>query len=166
MLDTTAKAKVLLCDEEYNALREQRKAEHKRGRCPKYREVEVTAKLHVTYDRKRAQKDFADRQRALEKLEKRVAGGMVTSSLRYGCNKYLNSEVTDGKGAYIDKARIDADAAWDGYYAIVTDRQDLSTEDVSRMYRDQWKIEESFRILKRGACKIVCVNGKCYCNCS
>lgn len=148
VLDTTAKARVLLSDEELNAIREQRKAEHRRGRCPRYREVEVPAKLHVTYDMKRAHKDAADRQRAVEKLERRVSESKVTASLRHGCNRYLNSEVTDGKGAYIDRARIDADAAWDGYYAIVTDRQDLSTEDVSRMYRDQWRIEESFRILK------------------
>jgi len=32
--------------------------------------------------------------------------------------------------------------------AVVTDRLDLSTEEVMGIYRGQWKIEESFRILK------------------
>ena len=45
-------------------------------------------------------------------------------------------------------AKVEADAAFDGYYAIVTDREDLTSSDETRMYRDRWGIEESFRTLK------------------
>jgi len=38
------------------------------------------------------------------------------------------------------------DAVFDDYYAVVTDRMDLTTEVV--IYRGQWKIEEGFRVLK------------------
>jgi hypothetical protein len=31
---------------------------------------------------------------------------------------------------------------------VVTDRKELTTDEVMDIYRDQWKIEESFRILK------------------
>ena len=94
VLETKVKARILLSDEEVEALKKQRKAEGKKGRCPKYKETEVSAKLHVTWDRKRAEKDSHDRELALEKLNRRIESGQVTSSLRKGCNKYLDSGST------------------------------------------------------------------------
>lgn len=147
VLDTTCEAKILLTEEEREELRRQRKAEGRRGACPKYRTKEIPAKVHVTYSKKRKDKDESDRLRALEKLQKRIDSGLVKASMRYGCNQYLEFDV-DSRSARIDAARVEEAAKYDGYYAVITDREELSTEDVMRIYREQWKIEESFRILK------------------
>ncbi len=37
---------------------------------------------------------------------------------------------------------------YDGYYAVITNNLDLSTQEVYDIYRGLWKIEESFRVLK------------------
>ena len=147
VLDITCEAKVLLSEEERDALKAQRKAEKKRGSCPKYRIVQIPAKVHVTYSLKRKNKDKNDRERALDKLQKRIDAGQVKASLRYGCNQYLEFDV-DCKNATIDQAKVKEAAKYDGYYAVITDRRELTTEEVMKIYREQWKIEESFRILK------------------
>jgi hypothetical protein len=67
--------------------------------------------------------------------------------MRYGCNQYLDVDI-DGKNAKIDLRKIEDAARFDGFYAVVTDRKELTTDEVMDIYRDQWKIEESFRILK------------------
>jgi len=50
--------------------------------------------------------------------------------------------------AILDERKIEQAAMFDGYYAVVTDRVDLTTEQTMSIYMGQWKIEESFRILK------------------
>ncbi len=48
----------------------------------------------------------------------------------------------------IDEEKIQAAARYDGYYAVITNNLELSTEKVCSIYRGLWKIEESFRVLK------------------
>jgi hypothetical protein len=48
----------------------------------------------------------------------------------------------------LDEVKVKDAARYDGYYAVITNNLDLSTDQVSRIYRGLWKIEESFRILK------------------
>ena len=147
VIDMTCDAKLPISEEEREVLKKQRQAEKKRGACPKYRTVQIPAKVHVTYSLKRKRKDENDRQRAIDKLQKRIDAGQVKASLRYGCNQYLEFDV-DCKNATIDKAKVIEAAKYDGYYAVITDRSELTTEEVMKIYREQWKIEESFRILK------------------
>jgi transposase len=147
VLDTTCGAKVEMSESERAKEKEERKKARKKGPCPKYRTEEIPAKVHVTYSRKRAEKDRSDRLRALEKLTKRIENGQIASSMRYGCNQYLDVDI-DGKNAKIDLRKIEDAARFDGFYAVVTDRKELTTDEVMDIYRDQWKIEESFRILK------------------
>jgi transposase len=54
----------------------------------------------------------------------------------------------DSQDFTLDERRIEEAARYDGYYAVVTDRLDMSTEEAMEIYRGQWKIEESFRVLK------------------
>ena len=147
VIDMTCDAKLPISEEEREVLKKQRQAEKKRGACPKYLTVQIPAKVHVTYSLKRKRKDENDRQRSIDKLQKRIDAGQVKASLRYGCNQYLEFDV-DCKNATIDKAKVIEAAKYDGYYAVITDRSELTTEEVMKIYREQWKIEESFRILK------------------
>jgi transposase len=48
----------------------------------------------------------------------------------------------------LDQAAIDTDSAFDGYYAIATDQDELTPEDVISAYHNLYKIEQSFRIMK------------------
>ena len=141
-------AKVELTPEEVEALKVQRKLEKKRGRCPKYRHVEIEANVHVTYSMKRADKDLGDRNRMLERLKAKLEDpGKLKSSMKRGGNQYLQMSL-DTEGATLDERKIREAAKFDGYYAVVTDRMELTTEEVMVIYRGQWKIEESFRVLK------------------
>lgn len=147
VIDTTVEAKVPYTEEELKAIQEERRKENKRGRMPKYRVQEIKAKLHVTYSKSRADKDYADRQRAIEKAKKKLKNGSASQALRYGCNKYIDFD-SELKANGINQERIDEESKWDGYYAVITDNMDLSTTEVSDLYKTQWMIEECFRILK------------------
>ncbi|MBI2252304.1 MAG: hypothetical protein HYU63_06140, partial [Armatimonadetes bacterium] len=48
--------------------------------------------------------------------------------------------------APLNKAKIDLDAMWDGYYGLETNanNDDLSAEVIVERYRDLWRVEESF----------------------
>ncbi len=147
ILDTTVSAKVELTEEERKALEAERKEQKKKGKTPKYKTVTINAKLHVSYSAKRAEKDFHDRERAVEKAKKKLANGSAAQAVKYGSNKYMkfNEEL---KVTGIDEEKVKEEAKWDGYYAVITDNTELTAEEVFSMYKTQWKIEECFRILK------------------
>ncbi|MCK9349436.1 MAG: IS1634 family transposase [Bacilli bacterium] len=148
ILRQTVSAKVELTPEEVVVLKEQRKLEKKRGRCPKYRQEQIEANVHITYSLKRADKDLGDRNRMLERLKSKLeTPGKLKAALMRGSNQYLQMDL-DTDEAILDEAKIMNAAKYDGYYAVVTDRMELTTEEVMAIYRGQWKIEESFRVLK------------------
>jgi transposase len=141
-------AKVELTDEELEQARRERREMKVRGRAPKYRMVEIDAAVHVTYSKKRAERDFANRMRVLERLGKKLENpSSIRAAIRRGGNQYLQIDL-EGQEFTIDEGRVIEAARYDGYYAVVTDRLDLSTEQAMEIYRGQWKIEESFRVLK------------------
>lgn len=141
-------AKVELTDEELERVKEERKQIKMRGRVPKYRMVEIDAAVHVTYSKKRAEQDFTGRMRVLDRLARKLENpASIRATIRRGGNQYLQIDL-DGQEFTIDEGRVADAARYDGYYAVVTDRLDLSTEQAMEIYRGQWKIEESFRVLK------------------
>lgn len=147
VMDTVVKAKVALTEKEIEAIKEEKKLKGEKGRTPKYKTIEVKAKLHVSYNLKRAEKDAYDRERAIAKARKKLENGTASQSIKYGVNKYmLFSEELKAVGIYED--RISEEAKWDGLYAIITDNTELTSKEVFSIYKTQWKIEECFRILK------------------
>jgi len=80
----------------------------------------------------------------IERLKKRLDKPYrLKAAVKRGCNQYLQMEV-DTKNWELNEAKIAEAERYDGYYAIITNKLDLATEQV----RGLWKIEESFRILK------------------
>ncbi len=71
----------------------------------------------------------------------------LKAAMKRGSNQYLQMGL-DTDSATLDEKKIREAAKFDGYYAVVTDRMELTTEEVMVIYRGQWKIEESFRVLK------------------
>ncbi len=104
-------------------------------------------KLVISYSDKRAKKDSHNRERGLQKLEKRVKSGKLTKSSinNRGYNKYLK---IDGEVKIsIDRSKYEADACWDGLKGYLTNTM-LSKDEVIENYSHLWKIEKAFRISK------------------
>lgn len=134
----------------------------KRGRPRKYEIIELPVAIHLTWSAKRAEKDKADRERILDRLKKRLDKPyQLKASIKRGCNQYLQMAI-DLENCTLDQDKIDQAARFDGYYAIVTNNPDLTTEKVCQVYRGLWQIEESFRILKTDlrACPVFVWNDK------
>ena len=106
-----------------------------------------SVRLVVSMTKRRADKDASNRVRGLARLRKKVAGGRLTKSSinNRGYNKYLRmeGEVTIS----IDMDKFNADAAWDGIKAYVTNT-DLAEKDVIESYGNLWYIERAFRMNK------------------
>lgn len=121
-------------------------------------------RLIVTYSSKRAHKDLADRQALLQRLQAKLgkvnpkidpttgeikppkanARKLITNS---GYLRYIQH--ADEAGVFvIDDDKIDAEAAWDGLHAIVTNDRTASAAELLARYRRLWVIEESFRTIK------------------
>ncbi len=103
----------------------------------------------VSYKKKRALKDAKDRERILEKINKRLAGNGDTKKIitNNGVKKY--TKITDSVTT-IDESKIEKDAQWDGLHGVITNiaAQDSTPESLIARYARLWKIEESFRINK------------------
>lgn len=104
-------------------------------------------KLIVTYSRKRAKKDAYNRQRGLERLEKKVQSGKLTKSNinNRGYNKYLR--LIGKVQINIDYQKFELDAKWDGLKGYITNSR-LAAKTIIDNYQQLWKIEKAFRISK------------------
>lgn len=108
--------------------------------------------LIATYSPSRARKDREDRNRMLEKLQKKLAGSSEESSIKNvisngGYKKYVNVKV--GSQLILNEKAIEEDAKWDGFHGIaVSNSANLSVETALARYRDLWHVEEAFRIAK------------------
>jgi transposase len=110
-------------------------------------EKEDGLKLIISYSDKRAKKDRHNRERGLQKLEKRVKSRKLTKSSinNRGYNKYL--KIDGDVKISIDRSKYEADAGWDGLKGYLTNTT-LSKDEVIENYSHLWKIEKAFRISK------------------
>ena len=105
------------------------------------------SKLIVSYSKARAMNDNKNRQRGLEKLEKKIKTGKLTKQHinNKGYNKYLQIE---GEARIsINKSKYNDDKKWDGLKGYRTNTS-LSKEEVIEQYHQLWQIEKAFRISK------------------
>ena len=85
----------------------------------------------------------------LEKLRKKMDKPyQMKASLKRGVNQFLEMEM-DTSGWKISEEKIRDAEQYDGYYAVITNNLALTTEEVTTCYHGLWKIEESFRVLKK-----------------
>ena len=94
------------------------------------KQVERAAKLIASGDSKVKKKNQNDTRRF-------IATDNCTAS----------GEVADQSIHYIDQAVIEKEALYDGFYAVCTNLED-SVEEIVKINKGKWEIEESFRILK------------------
>lgn len=109
---------------------------------------EDTQRLIVSYSSLRAKKDKADRQRLLDKLNKKVKDGKIKITdivTNQGSRKYVKMTKNE---AMLDEEKINKDMQWDGLHGVITNVKDEACNQLLARYRDLWKIEEAFRINK------------------
>lgn len=101
-------------------------------------------RLVLRHCEKRARKDSVDREKALEKLEGRMARGIKGNGRR---GRFLKIE----SGAVsIDEEAVRRDGKFDGLHGVWTslERERHSAEEVYGHYGELWRIEEGFRVMK------------------
>lgn len=122
---------------------------------PKTTDDELTSNK-VTIN-KYAKKQKADRERVIAKARSLIASpGQYTQATCYGAAAYVKNlkfikgtgEIADGTILSLDEDRINEEAKYDGYYAIVTSEKDMPDAEIRNKYRGLWEIEESFKIMK------------------
>lgn len=104
-------------------------------------------RLVVTFCANRQKKDASDRDRILQKIDKKIGKGKNTKKLvsNSGYQKYLS--FTGESKLFLDAEKIAQDAVWDGLHGVITNC-DSPTEELLSQYRRLWVIEESFRLHK------------------
>ena len=101
----------------------------------------------VSMSDKRARKDARNRAEGLRKLEKKLGAGRLTKQNinNRGYNKYLRME--GEVNISIDYGKFEADAAWDGIKAYITN-SNLSPRKIVSHYHNLWFIERAFKMNK------------------
>jgi len=59
-----------------------------------------------------------------------------------------DGEIAETEVAYLDTDAIEAEARYDGFYAVCTSLSDMSVAEVIHINKKRWQIEECFRIMK------------------
>lgn len=114
-------------------------------------------KLIVTYSKKRAKKDKADREKGITKIQTKLEKDTSVKShlSNHGYKKYLQLEASDkiekscDLSIVLNEDKIQEDEAWDGLKGlVVNENSTLSNDEILTQYNNLWQVEESFRITK------------------
>jgi transposase len=105
-------------------------------------------RLVVNHNATRARKDKYDREKAIEKVIKKLKKSRDPKVLisNYGYKKYIAME-GDIK-IKLNESKLEEEAKWDGLHGVITNLQDKEAKEVLAHYRGLWEIEESFRVSK------------------
>lgn len=121
------------------------------------KKMEIYQKQMIYYSEKYAKKQKKDRDKAIAKAKELISNpGKYTRAISYGVAVYVNNikfsketgEIPDGLVLSLNKAKIQEEEKYDGYYSIVTSEKQLSDLEIHNIYKGLWEIEESFKIIK------------------
>ena len=104
-------------------------------------------RLIISYSDKRARKDENNRNRGLQRLEKRIKSGKLTKSNinNRGYNKYLR--LVGEVHISIDHDKFEKDKLWDGLKGYLTNTR-FGAKRIVDNYNNLWQIEKAFRMSK------------------
>jgi transposase len=128
------------------------------GKKKKKKTVKIEQKWVAFYSRKYAERAKHKRAEVIAKaLQMIKSPSKYRNNCDYGAAGYIkNIQVDKETGEikntedflYLDEERIAEEERLDGYYAIVTSELDEPDEEIIKLYRGLWRIEESFKITK------------------
>lgn len=121
-------------------------------------EKQVDEKQVVFWSEKYAKRAKAEREAALAKArDLTIHPGNYTRATSYGAAKYVKKVdfdketgeiLTASSELDINEELIREEELLDGYYVLVTSEMDEPDDKIIDMYRELWKIEESFKLTK------------------
>lgn len=117
------------------------------------KEITLKEKFVCTYSDKRAKKDRHDRYRALDKANNLILNNQKSSlTSTRSFKKFIQRDTKeDNCKDFImgmDWMKIKEQQRYDGFYAISTSKLDLDPLEVIQNYRNLYRIEDSFKVLK------------------
>jgi transposase len=125
------------------------------------REIDTCQKQMAYYSKKYAKKQRIEREKMLEKARDLINNpGKYNKATSRGATSYIKNisfskdtgEIVDGLDLSIDLEKIEEEARFDGFYAIVTSEIEMSDKEIRDAYRGLWKIEDSFKVIKSELC--------------
>lgn len=123
------------------------------------KKLRIDEKQVIFWSRDYAKRAKAERQPAID-LAKELIGNVSKFNKKnsHSASKYVKNLVFDKKTGEIienpksklslDLEKIEEEERLDGYYAIVSSELDKTDEKIIDIYRELWKIEETFKITK------------------
>lgn len=106
-------------------------------------------RIIVTYSRKMAEYQKTVRNRQIERAKK-ILVSMDPESFKKGphdVTRFIRND-KEKKNYSLDEARIEAEAQYDGFYAVATNIFDMKETEVLDIQSRRYQIEDCFRILK------------------
>lgn len=123
------------------------------------KKLRIDEKQIIFWSRDYAKRAKAERQPAID-LAKELIGNVCKFNKKnsHSASKYVKNLVFDKKTGEIienpksklslDLEKIEEEEQLDGYYAIVSSELEKTDEEIIDIYRELWKIEETFKITK------------------
>ena len=112
------------------------------------KEVKLDGRRYVVcFNPQEAAKDAKDRQTIIAALEDKLKQGTKTLIGNRGYRKYLK---INKQSVSIDRAKLQAEARYDGKYVLVTNlpAEELPASEVALRYKELWQVEHIFRAMK------------------
>lgn len=106
------------------------------------------SRLIVSYRPERARKDKYDRDKWLEKLEKKLQSSKNPKSLLSNFGYKAIIDVSQDSVYSINKEKLEYLSKWDGLHGIITNDDNLTQEEIIKQYSLLWQIESCFRVSK------------------
>ena len=124
--------------------------QYKNGKTKKVKSKgNLKQRIIVTYSRKMAEYQKTVRNRQIERAKK-ILANMDPDNFKKGPNdvtRFIKSD-KEKKNYYLDEARIEEEAKYDGFYAVATNIFDMKETEVLDIQSRRYKIEDCFRVLK------------------
>ena len=128
------------------------------GKKKKKKKAKLEQKWVAFYSPKYAARARHKREEVLIKAHKMVKNpSQYKNAVDFGAASYIKNLKIDKKTGdiinieetlLIDYDKIADEEQYDGYYAIITSELDESDERITSLYKELWRIEESFKISK------------------
>lgn len=131
---------------------------HNGQKIEKKKAVKRKRKVLLYWSKADAEMAARKREEKLKKAEKSTKNNVY--GIVHGKDRYLREEtilketgeILDKKHTVkltsIDQEKVQKDALYDGYFAIITSELDYDAAKIRKVYHGLWRIEESFRIMK------------------
>jgi hypothetical protein len=98
-------------------------------------DLNSTQKLILNYSKKRAKKDHHDRQKMIDKLQKKLSKSKNAASLisNYGYKKYI--KINNDSQIELNHEKLEKEAKWDGIQGLITNAKNLSNSEIIAHYK-------------------------------